>query len=157
MAVSEHVYDDVVRGAISAIDHVAQAQNFPAERVKAMRFHVDCQYRIESDEVVLRVAWRDPDGDNIRSFSQLLGRDLLADRRDSLYEVLRMSVEQINLRGELFYFKLHKHFPNRIESVKCNRAGEVTVTFKNGRSLTTDDAALDSTEFLATCGMIYDL
>lgn len=67
------------------------------------------------------------------------------------------TVTRAALRGELFYFKLHRHFPNRIEKVNCTRDGTITVTFKNGRTLSTNEVDLDSTEFLATCGMIYDL
>ena len=66
-------------------------------------------------------------------------------------------VDSINLRGELFFMKLHRHFPDRIDKVLCDRDGRVTVHFKNGRELSTSEQNLDSVEFLATCGMVYDL
>jgi hypothetical protein len=150
--------DTVMRATVQMIQQTAKEQNFPEHRLKAMRFNVDCHYDMSRMQTILRVAWADPEGDGRRAFELLLD-DSLLERRDpaDLHEEIKMSIEQINLRGELFYFKLHRHFPNRIENVRCSKDGRVTVVFKNGRSLSTDEADLDSTEFLATCGMIYDL
>lgn len=149
--------DTVVRAAMLVLKDLAVQQNFPEPRLKAMNFRVDCHYDITRDATILRINWRDPDdGSSVRGFEQMIEERELRGGPD-LYEVLKMSIEQLNLRGELFYFKLHRHFPNRIENVQCTREGRVTVRFKNGRTLSTDEADLDSTEFLATCGMVYDL
>jgi hypothetical protein len=153
--------DSVVRAMmLLMIKQHAVEQNFPEHRLKAMQFQAQCHYDISRMETVLNVGWMDPEGDYRRGFwLRLIDRngDVALRDPDRLYEELKMSIEQINLRGELFYFKLHRHFPNRIENVKCRADRTVTVTFKNGRSLTVDDAEIGSTEFLATCGMIYDL
>lgn len=149
--------DTVTRAALLCIKAMAQEQNVPERLVKAMNFRVDSHYDMNSMRVMLRIAWCDPDdGSSVRGFQQAYDDEMLR-RGHDLYEVLKMSIEQLNLRGELFYFKLHKHFPNRIEKVDCTRDGTVTVRFKNGRTLSTNEVDLDSTEFLATCGMIYDL
>lgn len=70
-----------------------------------------------------------------------------------IYEVL----EQLNIRGELFFMRLHRTFPGRIDKVQCNEDGHIDVRFKNGHTLTTDDDHIDSQEFLAACAMVYDL
>ncbi len=136
---------------------MAADQHIPERIVKGLQFKVDCHYRHTSMQTELRVAWRDPEGgDSRRSLSMLID-DMELRPRDRVEDIIRMNLEQINLRGELFFFKLHKHFPDRIKEVKCNSAGLVTVRFNNGRELSVDEGALDSTEFLATCGMVYDL
>jgi hypothetical protein len=148
--------ETILQGAARALKRVAAQQNVPEHRLEDMRFHVEYHYDMTRDVHVLHVQWRDPDGVAIRGFNNEIDPTLLQ-YPDRLCEVLSMAIEHISLRGELFYFKLHKHFPNRIEDVKCRADRTVTVTFRNGRSLTVDEAELDSTEFLATCGMIYDL
>lgn len=158
MAVQLSRTDTLTRAAILALKQVAQDQNFPEARLKAMRFQIECSFDVTRYATVLRMQWRDPDGDGVRGLEHLRTDTDLASRDPaSIFKELKMAIEQINLRGELFYFKLHRHFPNRIEAVVCDRQGRVTVKFKNGRSLTTNEADLDSTEFLATCGMVYDL
>jgi len=151
--------DTIVRATLAVIKAEAERQNFPDSRLKRMNFHVECDYDITRDATMLRVGWRDDEDGSMRRGFQLMLDDGLLSRSntDRLLEEIQMSIEQINLRGELFYFKLHRHFPNRIENVRCSKDGRVTVTFKNGRVLSTNEADLDSTEFLATCGMVYDL
>lgn len=149
--------DSVLRATMLCVKQIAAEQNFPEHRLKAMNFKIDCQYDMRRMATMLRVAWRDPeDQSQVRAFQHMLD-DMVMESATEPYEVIRMAIEQLNLRGELFYFKLHRHFPNRIERVSCTKDGTVTVAFKNGRSLSTNEADLDSTEFLATCGMIYDL
>lgn len=149
--------DSVVRATLFCVKQIAAEQNFPEHRLKAMNFKIDCHYDMSRMATMLRVAWRDPeDPSQVRAFQHMLD-DMVMESATELHEVIRMAIEQLNLRGELFYFKLHRHFPNRIERVSCTKDGTVTVAFKNGRSLSTNEADLDSTEFLATCGMIYDL
>lgn len=156
MAVQLSRTDTLTRAAILALKQVAQDQNFPEARLKAMRFQIECNFDHARFATILRMTWCDPDGDGVRGFQHML--DAVEQRSQlSAFEEVKMAIEQLNLRGELFYFKLHRHFPNRIEAVVCDRQGRVTVKFKNGRSLTTNEADLDSTEFLATCGMVYDL
>ena len=153
------VRDTVALAAMHQLRAMAIEKNIPERIVKAMQLKVDCAYRASHMQTELRVAWRDPDGsDSRRSLSMLIDDDDIELRpRERVEDIIRMNLEQINLRGELFFFKLHQHFPNRIKEVKCNAAGMVTVRFNNGRELSVDESALDSTEFLATCGMIYDL
>jgi len=151
------VHDTVVRTAMHQLRAMAIEKNIPERLVKGMQFKVDCHYRMESMQTELRIAWRDPDGgDSRRSLSMLLD-DREIEWHGKVEDIIRMNLEQINLRGELFFFRLHRHFPDRIKEVKCSGSGMVTVRFNNGRELSVDESALDSTEFLATCGMVYDL
>ena len=151
------VHDTVVRAAMLQLKAMTAEKNVPERIVKAMQFRVDCQYRIDRMQTELRVAWRDPDGGDGRRALSMLIDDIELRPAARVEDIIRMNLEQINLRGELFFFKLHRHFPDRIKEVKCNAAGMVTVRFTNGRELSVDESALDSTEFLATCGMVYDL
>jgi hypothetical protein len=148
--------DIIVRAALEALKQVAEEQNFPDHRLEQMQFKIECHYDISYDCRILRMGWSDPESGYRRGMQVQIDENLESSPEYLAKEIM-MSIEQINLRGELFYFKLHHHFPNRIENVRCSKDGRVTVVFKNGRSLSTDEADLDSTEFLATCGMIYDL
>jgi hypothetical protein len=156
MALSLTKHDVVVRAVMTTLKEQAIEQDFPDHRLKAMQFKVECVNDPTRMQMILRVAWKDPDSSERRALSQLIDDELTRDPEE-LHRYIRMAIEQLNLRGELFYFKLHAHFPNRIERVQCTKEGRVTVVFKNGRSLVVDEVNLDSTEFLATCGMVYDL
>jgi len=72
-----------------------------------------------------------------------------------------MKVEEImtnlSLRGELFFFKLAKHFPRHLKEVKCDGNGGLTVVFKNGHTIDSPEVSIETPDFLAKCGMIYDL
>lgn len=149
--------DRVTQLAMGAIQHIAKRDKIPERFVKAMNFRVECHYDMHRMGTRLRCAWRDPfDGSHVRNFDMLID-DYSMDDTDDLQGRILLSIDNINLRGELFFFKLHKHFPNRIDKVRCDGHGHITVTFKNGRELVTDEQDIDSIEFLATCGMVYDL
>jgi hypothetical protein len=149
--------DQLVQLMMGALRHVAWRDHIPERIVKAMQFRVDSQYDAARDGFLLRVAWRDPETNScVRSMSMQVDRFDLEDR-DHLHRRILVTIDDINLRGELFFFKLHKHFPNWIAKVRCDRDGRVHVKFKNGRELSVDEQELDSLEFLATCGMVYDL
>lgn len=156
MAASLGREDVIVRATLVALKGLAIEQNFPEHRLKAMQFRVECVNDPTRMQKMLRVAWRDPESSERRGMTQLIDEELIRDV-EQLHRMIYMSIEQLNLRGELFFFKLHRHFPNRIERVHCTKDARVTVVFKNGRELVVDEANLDSTEFLATCGMVYDL
>jgi hypothetical protein len=53
--------------------------------------------------------------------------------------------------------KFHRNFRGRVDEVYCDGSGRVTVRFKNGYQASTGAQNIDSKEFLAECGMIYDL
>lgn len=147
----------VVQLCMAAIRRIAERDHIPERLVKGMEFRVDCHYAIERDCLQLLIAWRDPEtlGHTRNMTMQIFPHDI--ETRENLCERILMTIDSINLRGELFFFKLHKHFPNYVERVLCSRDGTVTVYFKNGRILSVSEQDLDSTEFLATCGMVYDL
>jgi len=158
MALTSRIDDNaIVQMAMSAIEYVTKRDNVPPRLVKAMQFRVDCHRDMQRMGYALRCRWKDPfDGSLVRGFELLLD-DWDSKDRDRLQRDILVSIDSINLRGELFFFKLHKHFPNRIEKVRCEQNGQVHVMFKNGRELSVDAQNLDSVEFLATCGMVYDL
>lgn len=158
MALTSRIDDNaIVQMMMSAIKYVAKRDNVPERLVKAMQFRVDCHRDMQRMAYALRCQWKDPfDGSLVRAFELLLD-DWDLKERDHLQRNILVSIDNINLRGELFFFKLHKHFPNRIEKVRCEPSGRVHVMFKNGRELSVDEQNLDSVEFLATCGMVYDL
>ena len=67
-----------------------------------------------------------------------------------------------NLRAELHFFRLHKLFPDRIKEVLMQRRVEtdddlVCVIFKNGHKVVRPEEETTSDEFMALCGMLYDL
>lgn len=149
--------DQIVQLAMAALQYIAKRDNIPERLVKAMNFRADSRYSVELDGFQLLIAWRDPNsGGHVRNMAMQLNRYDLEDRDDLQGRVL-MTIDNLNLRGELFFFKLHQHFPHRIDKVLCDRDGRVHVKFKNGRELSVDEQELDSIEFLATCGMVYDL
>ena len=158
MALASRIDDNaIVQATMAAIKYAAMRDNIPERLVKAMQFRVDCHRDIQRMTYALRCRWKDPfDGSLVRAFELLLD-DWDMKERDDLQRNILVSIGNINLRGELFFFKLHKHFPNRIEKVRCEQSGRVHVLFKNGRELSVDEQNLDSVEFLATCGMVYDL
>lgn len=143
---------------MAALRHVCERDNIPERLRKAMQFRVDTTYDIIQAAFVIRIAWRDPEGGDLVRNCQMRFDDMAIkqSKRGIADEVVQM-IDSINLRGELFFMKLHKHFPNRIDKVLCDRSGRVRVIFKNGRELSTSEQDLDSVEFLATCGMVYDL
>lgn len=157
MAISASKTDLPVQLLMSALKHVAERDKIPERLVKAMQFRVDCHVDVASYSYMLRCAWKDPfDGELVRNFMLRINEYDL-ENHDVLTQEILMSIDSINMRGELFFFKLHKHFPNRIDKVRCDKDGRVHVKFKNGRELSVDEQNLDSIEFLATCGMVYDL
>lgn len=148
----------LVQGAMLALRKICERDNIPERIRTAMSFKVDTSYDISQMAFVVRIAWRDPDDGSLTRACQLRFEDdaVRQSKTDLAGELMEM-IDSINLRGELFFMKLHKHFPNRVEKVLCDRSGRVKVIFKNGRELTTSEQDLDSVEFLATCGMVYDL
>jgi hypothetical protein len=70
--------------------------------------------------------------------------------------MMRM-IDKQNERGEQLFMKFHRNFRGRVDEVYCDGSGRVTVRFKNGYQASTGAQNIDSKEFLAECGMIYDL
>lgn len=149
--------DNIAQLCMSTLKYIAERDRIPEHLVEAMQFRADYYYDVTRDCYLLRIAWRGPENGNpARSMMMYLSQYGLEDENDLRRRVI-LTIDNINLRGELFFYKLHKHFPNRVEKVRCDRDGNVIVTFKNGRELSVSEQDLDSLEFLATCGMVYDL
>jgi hypothetical protein len=131
-------------------------ENIEEAIFKKMDFKVDAQYSITHMAMIVRVAWKDPDGDKRRSVQVLIDDNVSSDIGIFAQEVKSL-VDNLSLKGELYFFKLDRHFKNRVEKVVCDKDGSVTVLFKNGHMVEGKEHRLDSTEFLATCAMVYDL
>lgn len=138
----------------------AMSEDLSGDVIQKMGFKLDTEYSIVDMTYIVRLAWRDPDSDRRRAATLKVDESTMSDTysRESFFNDLREQfMDMISIKGELYYFKLHKHFPNALDKVSCGKDGRVTVVFNNGRVLTTEEAKVDSTEFLATCGMVYDL
>jgi hypothetical protein len=69
---------------------------------------------------------------------------------------------QLSARTELHHFRLNQHFPKHIREVQLERNMEknqlmICVTFVNGHKVSRPEAEATSKDFLALCGMLYDL
>ncbi len=161
MAISKSTYQREVLE--EAVGHLlakrANEQKVPPDMLALMDFKSECLFDASTFQKVLRVRWRDPfdDRDNLQRGFQT-GLSEAANNYDrNLHTEIAMAISSLDIRGELFFFKIHKHFPNRVSEVRHRNDGLLTVKFKNGRELTVGEDKIESTEFLATCGMIYDL
>jgi len=83
--------------------------------------------------------------------------ELMKGEQGGLMTAIKEQLVAINLRAELYHLRLHRQFPRHLAKVTAEENGVWRVMFKNGRSVCTSEDKLASTEFLATCGMIYDL
>ena len=140
-----------------AVKAVADRDGVSERIVRAMRLRADARYDLRSDTLLLRLSWNAPDDVRCSRSCQLAFATDMPDDEDYIKREILNMVDNLNLRGELFFMRLHRHFPNRIDKVTSTREGQITVRFKNGRELVTDEQHIDSVEFLATCGMVYDL
>jgi hypothetical protein len=128
--------------------------------MREMEFKVDCVLDHRSYSHTVRIAWCDPENRSLGTRSERrclqIVVDDAADKLGLIHEV-KAKLENISLRGEIYFFRLAKHFGGQLREVKCSKEGTVTVWFKNGMKAETPEEKLDSTEFLATCAMIYDI
>ena len=68
----------------------------------------------------------------------------------------------MSARSELHHFRLNQHFPNRIREVQLERSIAedqlyIIVIFENGHKVRKPENQATSADFLALCGMLYDL
>lgn len=80
----------------------------------------------------------------------------------SMAETTNALEGQMTIRASLHHYRLNQHFPNRI--AKCelemdqqNARAVLIVRFVNGHVVTKPEKDSQSSEFLALCGMLYDL
>lgn len=122
----------------------------------SMRFVAEVMYNAVRGQRELRIGWRAPNGEHRRGLSHMLHDDSFDDSTIRGREICDV-VDQLSIRGELHYFKLHTHFPNHLSGVRCLGSGRVRVCFKNGQTVDTEEDNLLNKDFLATCSMVYDL
>lgn len=140
--------------ASKATDEGVSAYDFTC-----MQFKVKCDYDASQLRYKVVVQWGDPRGD----CEERRGYALAINDDDEIKDVASFAnrakeiMDQITIRGELYFFKLHKYFPKKLKQVRSHRDGKVTVEFKNGRTVEGHEAQLDDKEFLAACVMVYDL
>lgn len=136
----------------------AQDEGVSTEHFALMNFRAKSDYDINHQHYRIRIDWRDPTGE----YEERRGYDYAVDDRvmedlGLFAEQVRHFMDQIKIRGELFFFKLHKHFPKKLKQVHTLRDGKIVVEFKNGRTVESHESRLDDKEFLAECVMIHDL
>jgi len=80
----------------------------------------------------------------------------------STLHMLQANTQNLKLRGELHLFRMEQLFPGRI--AKCEviqhldtLSFSIAVHFKNGHKVVREEENTVSTEFIALCGMVYDL
>ncbi len=68
----------------------------------------------------------------------------------------------LSARTELHHFRLNQHFPKHVREVQlerneCEARLYIIVHFKNGHRVKKPESEAMSKDFLALCGMLYDL
>lgn len=155
---SMHSSPDLLCRAIQhAIKEQAAREALTDAQFKNFDLKVHTHYDISSMRLHMRIIWRDPCGSGqVRCVDQVVDDEIAKDLGLLSAEVNNI-VDSISLRGELFFFRLAQHFPNHLEKVTCDGKGNLEIRFKNGRLLQGPESCIDNSEFLAQCGMIYDL
>lgn len=110
--------------------------------------------------IQFRMAWgRTQLHGTTRHISYML--DDMRGRRDGMIEEVLFAMNNVKLKGELFLLRLIKNLPpgvkQQVERVDCGPNTMLRVWFKNGQMLETNEQDIQSDDFWATCGMIYDL
>ena len=149
--------DVLVRAIQYSLKEKAAREALTDAEYRGLDIRVHSEFNLSKMALVLRIAWSDPEGSGrARCIDHLVD-----DRTTKDLGLLAADVEGIlknlSLRGELFFFKLAKHFPKHVKKVECDGQGNLRVEFVNGQSLSTPESDVESTDFLAKCGMIYDL
>jgi hypothetical protein len=136
----------------------ATEENVSAYDFTCMQFKVASRYNIAQARFDIDVSWGDPHGEyeDRRGWAVAVNDDRM-EELGSFAKIMGTYMDQIKIRGELFFFKLHKHFPKKLKHVNTLRDGKVVVEFKNGRTVETHESRLDDAEFLAECVMVHDL
>jgi hypothetical protein len=157
MAITTLNEDTVSRAIQFMLQRKATEQRISEAAFRRMQFKVASQYDLRSMRTVIRVAWQDPDRPEVcRALDHQID-DHKAREIGLLSEQVLAVISSIDIRGELYFFRLNGRFPKRVGKVEVTEDGAVRVTFKNGRVLSTNENELDTPEFLATCAMVYDL
>ena len=128
---------------------------------RALDVRVDSDFDLNHMGLRLRITWRDPyDVRSVNGLTRCIDHIIATPITAGLTRVAEEAddvMKNISLRGELFFFRLAKHFPKHLKKIECDGAGGLKVEFKNGRLLHCPETDIETTEFLAKCGMIYDL
>lgn len=68
---------------------------------------------------------------------------------------------QLQTRAEVHHFRLNQHFPKRVQKCELEMGDDarpmLRVFFTNGHVVEKPEAESKSADFLALCGMLYDL
>jgi hypothetical protein len=149
--------DTLVRAIQHLLKDKAAREALTEAQFRGMDFKVHHNYDITSMSVILRIVWHDPDDRKLARCIDHKMSDEAARDLGLMAAHVEGIMTNLSLRGELFFFKLAKHFPRHLKEVKCDNAGTLTVVFKNGHTIDTPEVLVESKDFLAKCGMIYDL
>mgnify|MGYP001497374753 CR=1 FL=1 len=149
--------DPLMRAIQYSLKERAAEELLTEAQYRGLDVKVATEYDINSMALRLRIAWSDPNDKKFARCIEHLVDDDIAKDLGLLADQVNTVVKNISLRGELFFFRLAKHFPKHLKKVECDGNGHLEVEFKNGRRVQVPETEIDDTEFLAKCGMIYDL
>jgi hypothetical protein len=129
---------------------------YPTEMLQELGFEIAVEYSVH--DYVLRIGLR---YGNKRIAQSLAPDTLMRDLLEDDYVATRMA-ELVDVKRELYSFKLEAKFPHSIKNVELERDMRtmqelVTIIFKNGQRATTPVEDFMSEEFLAKCAMVHDL
>lgn len=149
--------DLLVRAIQHSLKDQAAREALTDAQFRGLDVKVHTDYDMHQMALHLRIAWRDPSGSGYsRCIDTLLDERTVQDL-GFLASAVEGIVKNISLRGELFFFRLAKHFPNHLHKVECDGKGGIDVQFKNGQHIQAPETDVENSEFLAKCGMLYDL
>lgn len=150
-AIEERVADRVLY-------ELRKAQGMSIEEWHELNPDINIELLYHRLELLLRISWGF--GGERRGITLSLGGCTLSEP-ETVIERTLMMLDNIKLKGELFLLRLLKHLPpaakNQVEGVTVGPAGKLLVKFKNGHQLETTETDIESSDFVATCGMVYDL
>lgn len=151
------MHDIVSRAVSRELYERAQQQGVPPDTFAKMHWDVGTDWEVSTQRLRLRVQWCEPGYNYNRRCMDMSYDTAIADDLGLMALEVKKVVANLDVRGELFFFKIAKHFPKHLGRVTCNGDGFLTIVFKNGHQITGREDEVDSSEFIARCGMIYDL
>lgn len=123
--------------------------------LRELRFEIRVHYMLHNETLLVALKYGN------KQITQSLSLDLVRDLLEENYVATKMA-ELVDVKRELYSFKLEAKFPNAIKNVELERDMRtmqelVTIIFKNGQRATTPVEDFMSEEFLAKCAMVHDL
>lgn len=149
--------DTIERAIQYGLRNKAAQEALTEAEFKGLDVKVSTRYDVSKMSLLLRIVWHDPEGKSLARCIDHVMDETTATDLGLLARDMEFIVQNLSLRGELFFFRLAKHFPRHLKKVDCDGKGSLEVEFKNGQRIQAAETEVENAEFLAKCGMIYDL